>query len=242
MRKICKVIFILFFLVSYPILVLVWHPWQMEKDLSMVLIPVAKQNLIYRTEITEKDLDYLKLPKAFVKEDMILNQEELIGKVVSHSYQIAKGSVFTSEMIEEKERVKDKAIYALEKGQAALNINVEAMPTLGNGLQVNQKIDLYCIIQNRNETPIVDLLLKSVRIIDIRDRKGLELDDPQGTGTASIITLAVNQDYISLLTTASYLGTWQIVVNEQSWERGKECILNKESKVYPYLISQEMDE
>lgn len=235
MKKILKLGIIALLIISYPLLILIWHPWQMEKDLSMVQIPVAKKTLYYRTEITEKDLVYLKLPKAFVTEEMILDQEEIIGKVVSENFMIAEGSFFNKEMIDDTSVIQDKAVFSLKKGQAAYSINTDFIQTLGSTLQINQKIDLYCMISNRNESPLVDLLVEAVRIIDIKDRKGLALDDPQGTGVAGVIVVAVDQSLIPLLTMANEQGTLQLVVTEQAWNEKKECILNEKSVLMDYF-------
>lgn len=235
MKKILKLMIVLLILAGYPFLILVWHPWQMEKDLSMVQVPVAKKTLYYRTEITEEDIVYLKLPKSFIQEKMILNAEEILNKVVSDEIMIAEGSYFTEEMLDDASLIQDKAVLSLKKGQAAYAINTDFIQTLGSTLQINQKIDLYCMISNRNENPIVDLLIEAVRIIDIKDRKGLALDDPQGTGIAGVIVVAVDQSLIPLLTMANEKGTLQLVVTSQAWNEKEECILNEKSILMDYI-------
>ncbi len=226
-------------LAGYPLLIGFWFPRQMQKKLNMIQVPVARHDLDFRHLIQAADLEWRSLPDSFVTEAMILEEDQLIGKVVSNSLRIAEGSIFTSAMLEEPAQVSDRAALMLNPGQAAYSVNADLVQLSGSTLVVNERVDIYCTIQQRDAVPIVDLLLESVRILDLRDRRGLALNDPEGLGVASVIVLAVNQEFIPLLSTALEIGRLQFLVTDQSWKNEVECQLKETSRVLSYLTQEE---
>ena len=70
-----------------------------------------------------------------------------------------------------------------------------------------------------------ELLLSRVRVIGVRDRKGIEIDEVEGEVPA-VILLAVNKDLVSLMMKASALGDFHLSLNDFKLE-GEECILNE---------------
>lgn len=241
-KKMLIVLSIVLHGVITALLVLVWHPWQMQQDLDLIEVPVAKNTLFFRHRIEETDLIMVQLPQDQVQPMAVLDPQRLIDQVVSSEIMIAKGSLFTEEMVEDPNQIMDRSSLMLHQGQAALPLSVDLIQGGGNTLRINQKIDLYCLVQQRNEKPITDLLVQAVRIVDLRDRKGLSLDDPAGTGVASVVILAIEQSLIPVLSAANQLGTLQLYVSDSAWQSEKECLFYEESKVLPYLLEQSKQE
>lgn len=238
MRKKAVLLCVGLLLAGYPLLILIWHPWQMQRDLSIVSVPVAAHAMSYREIIQADDLAWRNLPQALIDPSVILEGEAIIGKAVSNEWLIAGGSFFTEEMIDDPKTSLDQASLTLKQGQAAYSINADLVQCSGGTLVINEKIDVYCTIQQRGENPVVDLLIQAARIIDLRDRRGLSLDDPNGLGTASVIVLAVDQEMIPLITTALEIGKLQFYVTDRSWQTSAECQLNEDSRVLPYLMAE----
>jgi len=226
-------------IVSDLLLVFVWHPWQMKKELNLIDIPVATRRLEHRHKIEMSDISWKKMPYEFVSDDAVLNPSEIVGKRVSNEVVILEGAMFDEKSLNESKDILDRSSLNLKKNQAAFSIPADVYQAAGNTLVINQKVDLYVCLHQRSEIPIIDCLIKNVRILDLRDRKGLTLDDKEGTGIVSTIIVAIDQEMIPLLTSASLLGTIQLYATENSWNTTKECILNQTSQIIPLLVHEE---
>ncbi len=232
---------ILFILIQIPFMMYIWYPYQVQQDFNLQTIPVASNDLSMRHTITTQDIDWISVPASFIQDWMIIDEQLLVNHVVSNKVFIPKGSYFVNNAIYSPLNIPDQPAQELDYGQTAFSFDVNFIQVAGNTLVENQKVDLYTVIQQRNEPPIVDLLISAVRIIDLRDYRGLELTDENSTKIAAIITLALNKEYIPLLLSAQEVGTIQLYATDASWDNTQECILNEKSKILPLLTNEHLE-
>ncbi len=238
------IIFILTLLITFqiPCMIWIWYPYQVKKDFDIKLIPVAARDLAYREKIATNDLKWVEIPSSLITDEMIINENELVNHLVSNEIQLVEGSFFVDGFIDDPDLIKDQPVLMLKQNQTAYPLNVDLIQIAGNTLIENQIVDIYCMIAERNEIPVIDKLFESIRIIDLKDRKGLDLDHEQSIGVASVITIAINEEYIPLLSTALQIGTLQLYANEDSWDDKKECRLYEDSKIIPLLAENNSSE
>ena len=75
----------------------------LDKQLDLVEVPIAKVQIEPRTKIEEGMLDTVKVSKALLNEDCILDIEEAIGKYTEIEGIIPKGSLLYQSMLFEEE-------------------------------------------------------------------------------------------------------------------------------------------
>lgn len=237
MKRKIIVVLVLGYGITIAILVGIWHPWQMKKDLNIIQVPIVKEDLPMRSLIQKEDIIYFDLPQALIHDDVLLDEQAILGKWTTHEMILKKGSFFYQENLNKEENLQDEPTLMLKKGQVAYPIPVDLKQIAGNTYVKNQKIDLYGIIQPRNEKPIIDLILQSVRILALKDRKGLEINDPNSTGVASIVVIALNQEYVAFVESLQLLGQIQIVATKDSWSQKEECLYQSGHQLESYLSS-----
>lgn len=204
-------------------------------ELELVEVYVAKENLSARVLIEDKFIQLIKVPKAYLSDQVVLKKNDLIGKYVKLNTSIPKGSLVYSSSIESIDDAIDKPALLLNTNQAVFAIDVNISSTAGNSIQKGSKIDLYGTIKISRET-IVDLLFKQVRVLSIKDKNGNEVD-PKTNQVPKIMLIAVDQDEIPILTKAIAIGDITITPTSEFFS-DEECILYESSSLLGYLYAQ----
>ena len=203
--------------------------------LELVEVYVAKENLSARVLIEDKFIQLIKVPKAYLSDQVVLKKNDLIGKYVKLNTSIPKGSLVYSSSIESIDDAIDKPALLLNTNQAVFAIDVNISSTAGNSIQKGSKIDLYGTIKISRET-IVDLLFKQVRVLSIKDKNGNEVD-PKTNQVPKIMLIAVDQDEIPILTKVIAIGDITITPTSEFFS-DEECILYESSSLLGYLYAQ----
>ena len=204
----------------------------LDKKLDLVEVPIAKQQIEPRTQIKSDMIEFIEVPRVLLNEDCVLDEKEAIHKYTEIEGIIPKGSLLYKSMLFDENELPDYPTLKLKEGQNVFSLPIDLIKSSGNSLTNNQLIDIYVTIPQRNANPISDLLLNHVRIINIVDRKGIDMKESE-TNIPSVINLAVNKEYVSLLIKASEMGTIDIYATTQTSE--EECVLNTESTVLSKL-------
>lgn len=114
-----------------------------KETLALKQVPVASTTIQEGTIISESDISYIEMPQVAVIDGIVENKDDLVGKVVNYGNSFAKGSMFYSELLANKEDVKDIKFLELEQGQVAVNLNVNTITSYANSIRIGHKIDLF---------------------------------------------------------------------------------------------------
>ncbi len=239
MKIVFRMFVFILIVIQVPVMYFIWYPQHMKEDLNVVVVPVASTTLDPREQIEAHDIEWIELPSAYVPEQTILTEEELLGMYVSNMVVISKGTFFLQHLVADYHQLQDQPTHDLNDNQIAFSIGADFVQVSGNTLVENQRVDIYCVIPLIKEVPIVDVLLQGVRIIDVRDRLGLKLDDVNSTGVASVIVVALSQEHVTLLLKAQQVGSIQFYATNESWQSNQEDVLVEDSLVLPYLKTQD---
>ncbi|MGB4984327.1 MAG: SAF domain-containing protein [Erysipelotrichaceae bacterium] len=203
----------------------------LDKKIDLIKVPVANKDIKPRTKISKNDLTYIDIPKAYVNDSAYIDDKDIIGKYNDISCQVPKGSLFYKTIIADEQTLTDQPTLLLKDNQAILSISSDITKSSGASLLVNQLVDVY--VTTSNKPYVADVLLKSVRIVGIKDRNGLNLDHKDSSKIPFVILLAVNQDYMGYLKKAEKLGTIEIVSTSDKLE--EESVLNTSSSLLGIL-------
>lgn len=204
----------------------------LNRKLDLVEVPIAKVKIEVRSKVTDEMIEMIEIPRALLNEECILKKEEAIGKYTEIEGLIPKGSLLYKSMLFKEEDLPDFPTLKLKEGQNVFSLPTNLVKSSGNTLTNNQLIDIYVTLSPKKEKTITDSLLLSVRVINVVDRKGVDMKKSESS-VPSVINLAVNKEYVSLLKKASEIG--DIDLYATTFPQHEECILNEESDVLPKL-------
>lgn len=217
-------------LVSYGISVI-----YINHELELVEVFVASENLVARTYLDQDQIKLIKVPKAYLSDQVLLKKDDIVGKYVKLNTSIPKGSLVYQSSIESIDDAIDEPTLLLNVNQAVFAIDVNISSTAGNSIQSGSKIDIYGTIKNNRET-IVDLLFKQVRVLSIKDKNGNEIDNKTNQ-IPKIMLIAVDQNEIPILTKVIAIGDITITPTSEFFSED-ECILYESSILLGYLYAQ----
>lgn len=216
-------------LISYGISII-----YINHELELVEVYVANDNLVARTQIDQDSIKLIKIPKAYLSDQVVLKKNDIVGKYVKLNTSIPEGSLVYESSIERLDDTIDKPALLLKVNQAVFALDVNMSSTAGNTIQAGSKIDIYGTIKNNRET-IVDLLFKQVRVLSIKDKNGNEVDIKTNQ-VPKIMLIAVDQEEIPILTKVIAVGDITITPTSEFFSED-ECILY-DSILLGYLYAQ----
>jgi len=204
-------------------------------ELELVEVYVASENLVARTYIDKDSIKLIKIPKAYLSDQVLIDKDDIIGNYVKLNTSIPKGSLVYQSSVESIDDAIDEPALLLNVNQAVFAIDVNISSTAGNSIQSGSKIDIYGTIKNNRET-IVDLLFKQVRVLSIKDKNGNEVDNKTNQ-IPKIMLIAVDQEEIPILTKVIAIGDITITPTSEFFSE-EECILFESSILLGYLYAQ----
>ena len=204
------------------------------RKLDMVETYVASHDILPRSCITEEDLQIIKVPNIYLKDNAFDKKEEIIGKYTDIQGMIPKGSLFYKSMLKKQEELSDYPSTKLLEGQMAYSLTASIIELAGNTIVEDQRVDVYVALNGNNKIPIVDKLISNARVLSIHDSKGYNITHPKSSKIPNVILLAIDEKSVEFLAKAEKIGTVKLLASSESYSQ-HEAMLNENSSVLPYL-------
>ncbi len=205
-----------------------------EQKLDLVKTATAAHDITPRTKIKAEDIVMAEVPAAYLLSGTFTKASDLIGLYTDIRSYIPAGSPFYTSMLKEEKDLPDQPSLQLQEGQAVYTMN-GAYSDL-SVLSAGQRVDLYVNLKKSDGTPLSGCLLEHVRIISLQDHQGKNMDDAD-SGTPYLVSFAVNQNDIDLLTMAETAGEIRIFSTADSSYSEAEGKLKEDSQAVQYLRS-----
>lgn len=212
----------------------------LDKTIDLKKVPVAAVTIEPRTRIEKEMIVYKEIPSIFTDESCAMDESEILDKITEIEGKIPKGSLFYKQMLFDEKELPDYPALKLKDGQSSFSLGTDLLKSSGNSLTANQKVDLYVTIEQKKEKPVTDLLVSSIRILSVKDRKGNLMGTKNSSNVPYVINLAVSNEYVELLKIASKVGSIDLYAVADD-RQDEECVLNEASKVMELLV-EERDE
>lgn len=206
---------------------------QTQTQLQKTTVYIAARDIEPRTLITENDLLEISFPKNYLLSGICTTKEEILGKYTEIQGMIPAGSFFYSSMLFDAESLPDYPTTLLREGQSAFTLETSQISS-GGAIEEGQRVDLYASVLQQASS-VTGCLIKNARIISILDAKGLRLKDPNSTGIAHIVILAVNSEDLAVITAMDNIGELRIFVSNESYDTGSEAELQTDCPVLSLL-------
>lgn len=206
-----------------------------EQKLNLKTTWIAARDIPPRTKITESDLLEAEIPNAYLLDQTVNEKAEIIGKYTDIQGKIPAGSAFYREMLTAEEDLPDNPTAQLREGQSAYTLETD-LARLGGTILPGQKVDIYASLTDRDGSPVSGCLIENARVIAVKDHKGLDLDDPESSGTPYLTILAVMRRDLPYLSAAETAGSVRLIASVQTYaDDVKEARLVEDSELLNYL-------
>lgn len=221
-------IFIIGFVLSF-----ILGRFQIISSYKLVDVPCASRYLENRELIKNKDIEYIKVSSAILDENIILNENEIIGRYVSNDYFVNKGSFFFRNIIENGSDMDDLNYLKINKDETIYELFVKNTNVNAAHINNNMYVDLYLTIDKPDI--ISDLLISGVKICGLYDSNYEDITRNNGDRSSlSIISLIVNSDMVSILNKAQLYGKLSIVPPSNPYEE-RDMYINKKGEIINYI-------
>lgn len=205
-----------------------------EQMLDLRKTCIAAKDIPPRSKIKEEDILEIEVPQAYLQDHTFNEKAEIVGKYTDIQGKIPAGSVFFEGMLKEEKDLPDNPTAQLKEGQSAYTLETD-LARLGGAVVPGQRIDIYVTLTRRDGSPVSGCLVENARVIAVKDHKGLDLDDPQSTGTPYLAILAVNRGDLPYLSAAETAGEVRLFSSGRSYDSTLEAVMAKDNAVVEYL-------
>lgn len=207
----------------------------LKKEVDLVKIPVVKETIYPRTKIKEEDIDFIEVPSVFISDNFYTKKEDVINMYTDIRAMMPKSSLFYKDLLFEEKMLPDYPAILLNDKQVAYNMATDLVKLSGNSIVVGQKVDIYTTYHKKNEKPIVDLLVKAVRVIGVKDKKGLDVNHPDSSAMPHIVLLALDKDLMPIVRGADEIAKLELVAYSAKDSDQEESIFNDQALILDYI-------
>jgi len=176
-----------------------------------VKVPVAKEKIGSQTKITSDDIKWIEVPSISKPGNVILNENQIVGKYTGVNATIPKESMFYSEMLVNEDELPGKWLEKLKTDETGatdkpvqFSVNIET--TYGNSIQPDDYIDIYMKAENENKEIMFGKLIENVQVLDVMDSNGKSVfADVTANLIPAYLCFGVSAELYNLLITAEFL-------------------------------------
>lgn len=192
-----------------------------SNQVDMVDVYVSSTRIEARTKIKEEHLKKISMASISVGNKVYLSKKDILNKYTDIQGDIPRGSMFFKEMLYEEKELPDLPRLKLKKGQSVFSMNTDLLKMSGNSIVEDSKVDVYISSKAKyKEDAIIRKVLENVRVIDVKDKKGKNMNDSDSK-TPYVVSLAINNNYIELL--LKYLEEGKITIFTSNANSKEEC-------------------
>jgi len=178
------------------------YTWRVKNSVQPTQIPYATRTLISGTKITESDVSFKDVPKSTIKNmtNLVTNKAQIVGMLVSYDSKIPANGFFFSENLITEEAMPDSVFSLIPDGDTIFMLSVNATSTYGNAIFPDDAIDLYMITTDDDGLPVYGRLISSIRVLQVRDKKGKNaFADKDNPSESAMLLFAVPEEMFLLL-------------------------------------------
>jgi pilus assembly protein CpaB len=207
----------------------------LKRSIDYIEIPIAAMGIKPRSKIDESHIQMLKVPSSMVMGNVFTDKEEIMNKWVKYAVSIAPGSFFYHDYLEETGSLSDYPQLMLHDGQGVASLPVDLLTSAGNTLLPNQYVDIVFTSKDKRKPIVSDVIFHSVRVLAVKDRNGLDMDDSKSQKVPAVVLIAMNKQDIPPFIHAQILGDIDLIIKVMNEFHPQEAICNKESEVWRLL-------
>ena len=182
-----------------------------SKAVSPVSVPVAATTIQPRTLITEDMVTTVDIAANAVSDDVIQNQNSIIGKYSNVNSVIPEGSMFYSALLTTAEELPDSSFVKVAKDEVPYNFPVTMDTTYGNSIYPGNLIDIYMKAENADGQVMVGKLVENIEVLAVKDSSGKHVfENTSEERIPAFLIFGVKDEINILLRKASYMTNFSV--------------------------------
>ncbi|MDE8339264.1 hypothetical protein PT226_02355 [Erysipelothrix rhusiopathiae] len=166
-------------------------------------------DLTQREKIEDHHLEEISLPEKGINEFMIRNKENVIGRYVKLGHTVYKGQIVDRRDFEHFDDARGKPLLLLEPEEVLMSAEASMVNTGGNVLRAGDYVNLSVKLREFDGGSGIMPLLKGVRVVNVRDRDGHEIEAGK---QPSVFSFAIPQKIESIIHKALEIGDLSVVI------------------------------
>ena len=184
-----------------------------SKAVSPVSVPVAATTIQPRTLITEDMVTTVDIAANAVSDDVIQNQNSIIGKYSNVNSVIPEGSMFYSALLTTAEELPDSSFVKVAKDEVPYNFPVTMDSTYGNSIYPGNLIDIYMKAENADGQVMVGRLVENIEVLAVKDSSGKHVfENTSEERIPAFLIFGVKDEINILLRKASYMTNFWVAL------------------------------
>lgn len=202
------------------IVAILWagYYFTLQRQVKPISVPVAATTIQPRTQITSDMITYVDVPQAYIGENAITSEAEILSMYSQYNTVIPQGSMFYREAITTEQAMPNYLLKLLEDGEIGISYDISEGNMTGFNIMPDEKIDLYMKIETEDGSIMFGKLLENMEVLAVLDSEGnstYEVND--GSRTADYLVFGVQEDVFLLLMRAQYLDIEFVPVQHGAW-------------------------
>lgn len=200
--------------VAILVILYLGYSMRVSEAVNGIDVPVAKQQIEPKTEITDDMVTTISVPAVAVSGNVITNIGQIKGKYSNVNTVIPEGSMFYKGVLISKEELPDAALSDLKDGEVIYSFPVDMESTYGNSILPKSKIDIYMKVGNgSDEKVMIGKLLENVEVLAMKDSAGRAVfESSTEDRTPSMMLFGLPTKNWLLLSKAAYLSSQGVVL------------------------------
>ncbi len=126
-------------------------------------------------EIAIDKVEKRKIPAWLYHETMINDKHQLHKQFARSNTTLYPNMIIDEVMLMNDQERASFSKYRLDENEVIFSLNSDRLKNLQGLLMLDQHVDLYVSLPMRNQAPIVDWLMKNVKIIGLRNKSGEDI-------------------------------------------------------------------
>lgn len=182
-----------------------FYLYRVNKQVNPVRVPVAKREIASTEEITQDDIEYVKVSSSFLRDvDVYQTTDGLIGKYVTTGTSIPKGGLFYTTQVVEKKELPNAIFDEIPEGYTIYQLSVNNTSTYANSIYPGDIIDLW-MNTKENGMVIYGEFISNIEVLAVRDSNGENVFDVTSGRTPAYLLFAVPTEMYRYLKIAEFV-------------------------------------
>lgn len=182
-----------------------------NEAVTPISMPVAAVDIQPRTLITDEMVTTTNVPAVAIKENVIKNKKDIVGKYSNYNTLIPEGSMFYTSTVIAESKLPNYAVIKVEDGEIPYYFPVDMTTTYGNSIMPNSYIDIYMKAENEAGVVMVGKLVENIKVLAVKDSSGKNVfENTSEDRTPASIIFGVVPKINILLKKAEYIEQFSV--------------------------------
>lgn len=209
------------------VILFVAYRYRVNTAINAINVPMAKETLTARTEITQDMIKSVKVAQSLISSNVITNEKDIIGKYVNYNTFIPSGGMFYTNAVVTWDHMPDSVWSNIKDGHTITSLPVDSESTYGNSIFPGDKIDLY-YQNNMDGKMFLGPIVTGIEVLAVKDQNGAHIFKKSADQRmAKALIFAVPENYFSLLQRASVISGGSIIPISRNSTYNAETIIEE---------------